>query len=97
MIIFLKQKYLRGIETIKKGLGPRPWPLDLVASQLNLSLEDASSLVEACGFISTDKREEYKDSFGKWMQTSRLTHHDLKRNQRTRQQIMRDGDVITED
>lgn len=38
MIIFLKQKYLRGIETIKKGLGPRPWPLDLVSSQLNLSL-----------------------------------------------------------
>ncbi len=68
MIIFLKDKYLRCIETIKKGLGPLAWPIDLIASQLNLSVEDVNTLIEACGFVSTDKRQEdYKDSFGKWM------------------------------
>lgn len=56
MLIFLKTKYMAGIEAIKKGLGPQSWPFDLVASQLQLSEDDAKSLVVACGFGQNDKR-----------------------------------------
>jgi len=92
MIIFLKPKYLRAIETIKRTIVQKEFPLMMISTKLGISIKDVQTLIRAAGFdaekLMSKERDEFKDSFGKWQQKSRLAWHDSLRAERTRCELI---------
>lgn len=55
MLIFLKHKYACAVDAFKISCtAVKTMPLDLIESKLGISIEDAYSLVEACGYDPDD-------------------------------------------
>lgn len=100
MIIYLKHKLLQSINHFRKGFGAvGVWPFETMSSQLGISNEDTKSLVIACAYDpqnpKTNRRTDvdFKDTMGRWKQSSPLIWHNEKRANRLRADLMLNGDI----